>query len=147
MGLSPARTSRYDGHVAPFRGEPTALTTILVVSDLQRARSWYLHVLGADLYGEYGGTSVVLSFLGAWLLLVTAAGPTEDKPTVTMTEPTDPDRIDHAFTIRVADCDAAYEDLRSRGVEFLTPPHRRRSETRCFFRDPDGHLFEISAVG
>jgi hypothetical protein len=67
------------------------------VSDLQRARSWYLDVLGADLYGEYGGASVVLSFLGAWLLLVTAAGPTEDKPTVTMTEPTDPDRIDHAF--------------------------------------------------
>ena len=130
----------------PFSGDPSALTTILVVSDLERAKTWYVNVLGADLYGEYGGTSVVLSFLGAWLLLVTGGGPTEDKPTVTFAGSSDPDRVDHAFTIRVADCRAAYEDLRSRGAEFLTEPFELGSETRCFFRDPDGHLFEISAV-
>lgn len=132
--------------MAAFAGEPSALTTILVVSDLARAKSWYLNVLGAELYGEYGGTSVVLSFHGAWLLLVTGAGPTADKPAITFAEPADPDRVDHAFTIRVADCHAAYEDLRARGAEFLTPPHEWDSEVRCFFRDPDGHLFEISAV-
>ncbi|HUG89075.1 MAG TPA: VOC family protein [Actinomycetota bacterium] len=130
----------------PFAGEPSALTTILVVSDLERSKAWYLDVLGAELYGEYGGTSVVLSFLGAWLLLVTGGGPTEDKPTVTFAAPMDPDRVDHAFTIRVADCHVAYEDLRGRGASFLTPPLERGSETRCFFRDPDGHLFEISAT-
>lgn len=129
-----------------FAGEPSALTTILVVSDLGRSKDWYLDVLGAELYGEYGGTSVVLSFLGAWLLLVTGGGPTEDKPTVTFAEPMDPDRVDHAFTIRVADCHAAYEDLRGRGAMFLTPPVEHASETRAFFRDPDGHLFEISAT-
>ncbi|HEX6208503.1 MAG TPA: VOC family protein [Actinomycetota bacterium] len=129
-----------------FAGEPSALTTILVVSDVERSKAWYLDVLGADLYGEYGGTSVVLSFLGAWLLLVTGGGPTEDKPTVTFVEQADPDRVDHAFTIRVADCHAAYEDLRGRGAEFLTPPIEHGRETRAFFRDPDGHLFEISAV-
>ena len=132
--------------VAGFAGEPSALTTILVVSDLGRSKAWYLDVLGAELYGEYGGTSVVLSFLGAWLLLVTGGGPTEDKPTVTFAEPIDPDRVDHAFTIRVADCHAAYEDLRARGAEFLTPPVEQASETRALFRDPDGHLFEISAT-
>ena len=131
----------------PFAGEPSALTTILVVSDLERARSWYVDVLGADVFGEYGGTSLVLSFLGAWLLVVTGAGPTEDKPTVTFAEPTDPDRVDHAFTIRVTDAYGAYEDLIARGAQFLTPPHEHGSETRCFFRDPDGHLFEISSVG
>ena len=129
-----------------FSGAPSALTTILVVSDLQRAKSWYSDVLGAELYGEYGGTSIVLSFLGSWLLVVTGGGPTEDKPTVTFAEPVDPERVDHAFTIRVADCDAAYQDLRARGATFLTPPYEHGSETRCFFRDPDGHLFEISAV-
>lgn len=129
-----------------FAGEPSALTTILVVDDLARAKAWYLDVLGAELYGEYGGTSVVLSFLGAWLLLVTGGGPTDDKPAVTFQEPSDPDRVDHAFTIRVADCHRAYEDLRARGARFLTPPVEHGSETRCFFRDPDGHLFEISAV-
>ncbi len=130
----------------PFSGEPSALTTILVVSDLERAKVWYLDVLGADLFGEYGGTSVVLSFLGAWLLLVTGGGPTEDKPTIEFAEPLDPNRVDHSFTIRVAECRAAYEDLLAKGAEFLTEPYELGSETRCFFRDPDGHLFEISAV-
>jgi len=130
-----------------FAGEPSALTTILVISDIERAKAWYLDVLGADLYGEYGGTSVVLSLLGAWLLLVRGGGPTEDKPTITFSEPADVDRVDHAFTIRVSDCHEAYNDLLAKGAEFLTPPHASGSETRCFFRDPDGHLFEISAIG
>jgi catechol 2,3-dioxygenase-like lactoylglutathione lyase family enzyme len=50
-------------------------------------------------------------------------------------------------TIRVPDCRAAYETLKRRGAEFLTPPVDHGRETRCFFRDPDGHLFEISQVG
>lgn len=129
-----------------FAGEPSSLTTILVVDDLARAKTWYLDVLGAELYGEYGGTSVVLSFLDAWLLLVTGAGPTDDKPTVTFDKPSDPDHVDHAITIRVAGCHRAYAELRARGAQFLTPPVESGSETRCFFRDPDGHLFEISAV-
>jgi catechol 2,3-dioxygenase-like lactoylglutathione lyase family enzyme len=86
----------------------------------------------------------VLSFQGAWLLLVTRGGPTPDKPDVTFEPPTEPDRVSHAFTIRVPDSRAAYETLRARGAEFLTPPFDRGREVRCFFRDPDGHLFEIS---
>jgi catechol 2,3-dioxygenase-like lactoylglutathione lyase family enzyme len=46
--------------------------------------------------------------------------------------------------LRVTDCQAAYEALRSRGAAFLTPPHDWGSEIRCFLRDPDGHLVEIS---
>ena len=115
----------------PFAGGPSALTTILVVSDVERAKGWYMNVLRADLYGEYGGTSVVLSFLGAWLLLMTGGGPTEDKPTVTFAESSDADRVDHAFTIRVADCNAAYDDLSARGADFLTPPFASGSETRA----------------
>ena len=75
---------------------------------------------------------------------MTGGDPTDDKPTVTLASPSDPDRLDHLFTIRVPDCRAAYETLRSRGAEFLTPPVDHGAETRCFFRDPDGHLFEIS---
>ena len=55
-----------------------------------------------------------------------------------------PSSVDHAFTIRVPDCLAAYETLRSRSATFLTPPVDWGSEIRAFFRDPDGHLFEIS---
>ncbi|MBA2533956.1 MAG: VOC family protein [Rubrobacter sp.] len=50
------------------------------------------------------------------------------------------------MTIRVPDCQAAYEVLKSHGAEFLTPPLDRGAGIRCFFRDPDGHLLEISQV-
>jgi len=121
-----------------------AVTHILVVSDLARSRAWYLDVLGATLYGEYGGTSVVLQLGSAWLLIVTGGGPTDDKPRVTLEPPSDPDRRDNLFTMRVGDCQATYDELRGRGAVFLTPPLTHGAETRCFFRDPDGHLFEIS---
>lgn len=124
-----------------------ALTTILVVSDIASSVRWYRDVLGAELYREYGGTSAVFDFNGTWLLLVTGGEPTEDKPDVTFAPPDDPARVAHSFTIRVLDCRESYEVLRSRGAEFLTPPLDRGAEIRCFFRDPDGHLFEISQSG
>jgi catechol 2,3-dioxygenase-like lactoylglutathione lyase family enzyme len=132
--------------VSDFPSVEMILTHILVVEDLARARDWYEGVLGARLHREYGGSSAVFDFNGTWLLLVTGGEPTADKPTITFSAPTNPDRVSHAFTIRVPDCRNAYEVLTSRGAEFLTPPHDWGSEIRCFFRDPDGHLFEISQV-
>ncbi len=58
--------------------------------------------------------------------------------------PADSDRVSHAMTIRVPDGMAAYETLRDRGASFLTPPVTSEWEVRGFFRDPDGHLLEIS---
>jgi catechol 2,3-dioxygenase-like lactoylglutathione lyase family enzyme len=127
-----------------FPTEGVALTFLLVVSDMDRSRHFYRDVLGATVYREYGGTSCVLNFQGNWLLLVTGGGPTKDKPTVTFTPPIDQDTVSHELTIRVPDCQAAYEVLKSRGATFLTPPVDWGGEIRCFFRDPDGHLLEIS---
>jgi lactoylglutathione lyase len=120
------------------------LTHILVVSDLQRSVLWYRDVLGANLTGEYGGTSAVFNYDGAWLLVVTPGGETADKPGTEFVPPPDPSKISHSMTIRVPDCRRAYEMLRARGARFLTEPHESAWEVRCFFRDPDGHLFEIS---
>lgn len=131
---------------APFPGESVELSLLLVVSDLARARTFYRDVLGATVYREYGGTTCVLTFQGAWILLVTGGGPTPDKPTVTFAPPRDPDTVSHQLTLRVPDCRAAYRTLVARGAEFLTPPVDRGGEVRCFFRDPDGHLLEISEV-
>jgi len=122
------------------------LTHILVVSELDRARKFYKDILGASLYGEYGGTSIVFNFNGAWLLVVTGGEPTKDKPDVTFAPPVNPESISHAMTIRVPDCQQAYETLQARGAEFLTPPVNWGYEIRAFFQDPDGHLFEISQV-
>ena len=127
-----------------FPTQGVALTLLLVVGDMDRSRHFYRDVLGATVYREYGGTSCVLSFQGTWLLLVTGGGPTKDKPTVTFAPPTDPDIVNHELTIRVPDCQAAYEILKERGAIFLTPPVDWGGEIRCFFRDPDGNLLEIS---
>ncbi len=127
-----------------FPTEGVALTLLLVVSDMDRSRHFYRDVLGATVYREYGGTSCVLSFQGTWLLLVTGGGPTKDKPTVTFAPPTDADAVSHELTIRVPDCQAAYVILKARGATFLTPPVDWGGEIRCFFRDPDGNLLEIS---
>jgi catechol 2,3-dioxygenase-like lactoylglutathione lyase family enzyme len=127
-----------------FPAEGMALTHLLVVGDLERSRAFYRDVLEAEVYREYGGTSVVLRFLGTWLLLVTGGEPTKDKPEVTFAAPVDPGTVSHSMTIRVPDCRAAYARLRARGARFLTPPVDYDWEVRAFFRDPDGHLLEIS---
>ena len=123
------------------------LTHILVVKDIEKSRAFYLNVLGAEFYNEYGGTSLVIKFLGNWILLVTEGGPTADKPGVNFIPPDNVERVSHSFTIRVKDCQSSYEILKERGATFLTPPVDWGAEIRAFFRDPDGHLFEISQVG
>ncbi len=128
----------------PFPSDDVILSHILVVEDIARSVAWYRDALGATLFREYGGTTAVFEVNGAWLILVTGGTGTPDKPNVTMRTPADPDSVSHSMTFRVQDCRAAYEELRSRGVTFLTEPVESEWEIRVFFRDPDGHLFELS---
>lgn len=127
---------------SPF--EASELTTILVVADLEKSKAFYQNILGAELFREYGGTSAVFKFLQHWLLLVTSGEPTEDKPDIHFKPPLDTQVVSQAFTIRVKDCIASYEILKKRGANFITPPYDWGQEIRCFFKDPDGYLFEIS---
>jgi catechol 2,3-dioxygenase-like lactoylglutathione lyase family enzyme len=121
-----------------------AVTHLLVVAELERATHFYVNVLGAEPHREYGGTSAVLRLAGAWLLLVTGGDPTADKPDTRFAPPSDPQVVSHELIIRVPDCRAAYEELRAAGAQFLTPPVEYDWEIRCFLRDPDGHLIELS---
>ena len=76
---------RYRSMVERF--EASALTHMLVVTDVERSRDWYQRVLDARVFGEYGGTSVVLELLDSWILLVTGGGPDAGKPNVTLAPP------------------------------------------------------------
>ncbi|HEY7523725.1 MAG TPA: VOC family protein [Candidatus Limnocylindrales bacterium] len=129
---------------ASFPADATDLTRLLVVADVERSRDWYRDVLGAEIVNEYGGTSCVVRFIDSWLLLVTGGPPTEDKPTVSFAPPADPDVASAELIVAVPDCHAAFAELRARGAVFLAPPVEYPWEIRAFFRDPDGHLFEIT---
>lgn len=123
------------------------LMHLLVVSDYRRSLTFYTEVLGATVTQEMPGSLAFLEFAGGQLLLSVAGGPTLDKPTVTFAPPKDPQTVHSEITIRVPDCQAAYQTLLERGAVFLTPPVVYPWEIRAFFRDPDGHLIEISQGG
>lgn len=103
------------------RFSASALTHLLVVADTNVSRDWYVDVLDASVYGQYG-TSVVLKLLGNWLLLVHGGDPTPGKPTVTFAPPADPDRVSTQLIFRVEGCRETYELLSGRGAAFLTEP-------------------------
>jgi catechol 2,3-dioxygenase-like lactoylglutathione lyase family enzyme len=123
------------------------LKFLLVVSDYPRSLAFYRDVLGATVIREISDTLCLLSFGGGEIMLTVGGDPTKDKPTVTFAMPANADKVSSELVIRVPDCRAAYEVLLSRGAEFLTPPVDWGYEVRAFFRDPDGHLLEISQSG
>ena len=74
---------------------------------------------------------------------MSAGGPTDDKPEVTLETPRDPNRVSSFLNIRVADIQAVYAEWSARRAQFLTPLKQHRYEIRCYIRDPDGHLIEL----
>ncbi len=123
------------------------LRYLLVASDYARSLAFYQHVLGARIVRQISDVLCLLSLGGSEFLLTVGGGPTQDKPTVTFAPPTSPNTVSSELNIRVPDCHAAYEVLRSRGAEFLTPPVDWGYEVRAFLRDPDGHLIELTQNG
>ena len=89
------------------------------------------------------GEPSIVALANSWIIINVGGGPTDDKPTVTLETPHDPDRVSSFLNIRVADIQAVYTDWSSRGAEFLTSPKQHETEIRCYIRDPDGHLIEV----
>jgi catechol 2,3-dioxygenase-like lactoylglutathione lyase family enzyme len=125
----------------PAPNEGIALTHFIVSEDVERSRRFYTDVLGGEVVME--GEPTIVALANAWVIINVGGGPTEDKPTVTLETPPDPNRVSSFLNIRVADIEAVYADWSARGAEFLTPPIDRGPEIRCYMRDPDGHLIEV----
>jgi catechol 2,3-dioxygenase-like lactoylglutathione lyase family enzyme len=116
-------------------------THFIVAADVARSRAFYVDVLGGELVVE--GEPSIVRFANTWIIINVGGGPTEDKPEVVLAPPADPNTVSSFLNLRVADIHALYEQWRSRGAEFLTPPVQRPTERRCYMRDPDGHLIEV----
>ena len=127
----------------PAPTEGFVVTHTLIVEDVNRSVDFYVNVLGASEVMRIPDGPAILGFSNTWIIINVGGGPTEDKPTVVLTPPDDPDRIDSFMNIRVADIKAIYDEWTEAGAEFLTPPQDRGAEIRCYLRDPDGYLIEV----
>jgi hypothetical protein len=83
---------------------------------------------------------VIMKVANSWLILNVGGGPPDDKPTVTLTTPPDPNRASAFLNVRVADIG---KEWTAKGAEFLTEPKDHGSAIRAYIRDPDGHLIEV----
>ena len=124
------------------------LTHLIVVADMPAARHFYAEVLGATVHREYGGTSCVLQFQGAWLLLVTGGGPTPDKPGITFAPPADPNIMSHQFDVARAGLSGGVSDPQDEGSSLPDAPAGPRRRDPLFLsrsgrqsaRDQRNHL-------
>jgi catechol 2,3-dioxygenase-like lactoylglutathione lyase family enzyme len=125
----------------PAPREGVLLTHFIVSADVERSRRFYTEILGGETVRA--GEPSFVALANSWIIINVGGGPTDDKPTVELETPADPDRVSSFLNIRVADIHAIYSDWSARGAQFLTPPKDHGREIRCYLRDPDGHLIEV----
>ena len=125
----------------PAPSEGFVLTHFIVSSDVARSRDFYTGVLGGQVVLD--GEPTIVKLANGWVTINVGGGPTDDKPTVVLEPPSDPNHVSAFLNIRVADIQAAYREWSARGAEFLTEPKDHGREIRCYMRDPDGHLIEV----
>ncbi len=79
--------------------EELVLAHFIVSDDVERSRRFYTEVLGGRLAfsGPGGLTYVALS--NSWIIINVGGGPTDDKPSVTLQTPRDPDSGSAASSI------------------------------------------------
>ena len=117
------------------------VTHFIVSDDVERSRRFYTEVLGGTVV--FGPEPTNIALANSFIIINVGGGPTDDKPTVTLATPSDPDRVSSFLNIRVADIHAVYAEWSARGAQFLTPPKEHQYEIRCYIRDPDGYIIEV----
>ena len=128
----------------PAPKEGFVITHVLVVADQDRSREFYRELLGGQVLLERD--PVIMKVANTWLTLATGGGPTDDKPSVSLSTPADPGRASGFLNVRVADIAAVYQEWSAKGAQFLTEPRDHGREIRAYVRDPDGHLIEVGQV-
>src|SRR5215470_16028785 len=94
------------------------LAHFIVSDDVERSRRFYTDVLGGRtvIGGEAGDEVTYVRLANSWVIINVGGGPTDDKPTVTLETPPDPDRTSAFLNIRVADIQKAYREWSARGA-------------------------------
>src|SRR5436305_14148240 len=83
----------------PAPSEGILLTHFIVSDDVERSRRFYSEVLGGEVV--LAGEPSIVALANGWIIINVGGGPTDDKPTVTLETPRDPDRVSSFLNIRV----------------------------------------------
>jgi lactoylglutathione lyase len=111
----------------------------LFVADKERAKAFYANAFQAKQIHE-DEHSVVFQFENMMIVLLNES----EAPELIEPAPVG-SGIRAQYTIWFDSCDAATEELRGRGVEFLNGPQDRAwGQRTSVFSDPDGHTWEIA---
>lgn len=109
--------------------------TAIASPDAAKLARWYVDVLGFVINFEYDGNYFVKAPNGAMLEIIPAQG---ERANTAMRDP----GLRH-LAVSVADFDAAHEQLKRRGVNFLTEPFENQGNRLVFFSDGDGNYLHL----
>ncbi len=113
-GFRPRRKRHEPQRVEVPVAEPTQSAHRMVVchfivsDDVERSRRFYSEVLGGRVV--FGPEPTNIALANSFIIINGGGGPTDDKPTVTLETPSDPDRVSSFLNIRVADIHAVYAE-------------------------------------
>ena len=113
----------------------------MTVADIKQSAEFYLRIFGGKVIRS--GEPTIIQIANTWLVLNVGGGPTDDKPTITLSTPQNLNEASNFMIIRVADIWASYTEWKNRGAKFITEPKDHGIETRCYIRDPDGYIIEV----
>jgi predicted enzyme related to lactoylglutathione lyase len=126
------------------------------VHDQDEALAFYTEKLGMEIRSD-----VTLAELGDFRWLTVSPAGQEDVAIVLMAIPGPPvfeEETSHQIESLMAkgasggiflttdDCQASYEELKGRGVDFTEPPEERPYGIDAGFRDPSGNSFRLTQV-
>ena len=97
--------------------EEMVLAHFIVSDDVERSRRFYTEVLGGKtvISGAANDEVTYVALANSWIIINVGGGPTDDKPTVALETPPDPERVSRFLNIRVADIQACVRPVERAG--------------------------------
>ena len=123
--------------------------TALYVGDLERAITFYRHVLGLEAL-VVDTRFCALDVAGKHILLLFTRGSSleaTDLPGGTIPPHDGAGQIHVAFAIDTAEMESWESHLLANGIDILSRVSWQRGGRSIYFRDPDGHLLELLTPG
>jgi catechol 2,3-dioxygenase-like lactoylglutathione lyase family enzyme len=109
--------------------------TAIASPDPKRLAEWYVQKLDFRINYTYAGNYFVRASNGTLIEIIPSEG---ERAPQKMKDP----GIRH-MAIAVDDFDAASEELRKRGIEFITQPTNVQGNRLIFFHDGDGNILHL----